>query len=80
LETIDPEGVVAKFIQKKGPGIHHLAFEVGQGELEYLSEKLKKEGYRLIYDRSQSGAHGMKVNFIHPGSAGGILIELTEPG
>lgn len=80
LEPIDPEGVVSQFISKRGPGIHHLSFLVDQGELTSLSQKLVKEGFRLIYPQSKRGAHGMKVNFIHPSSAGGILIEIMEPG
>lgn len=80
LEVTDPQGAVAKFIEKKGPGIHHLSFRVEKGELEPLCVKLKAEGYRLIYDAPKNGAHKMRINFIHPASAGGILIELMEPG
>lgn len=79
LEVSDPEGTVAKFIEKRGPGIHHLSFTVGRGELEPLCEKLKTAGCRLIYDQPRAGAHGMRINFIHPASAGGILVEVMEP-
>lgn len=79
LEVTDPEGTVAKFIEKRGPGIHHLSFTVPAGELETLCERLRSEGYRLIYDRPRSGAHGMRINFLHPASAGGMLIEIMEP-
>ena len=79
LEVSDPEGPVAKFIQKRGPGIHHLSFRVERGELDALCAKLKKEGYRLIYDTPRDGAHQMRINFIHPASAGGMLIEVMEP-
>lgn len=82
LEVSDPEGTVAQFLKKKGPGIHHLAFQVAQGssgELVTLCERLRSAGYRLIYDQPRLGAHKMKVNFIHPSSAGGLLIELMEP-
>jgi methylmalonyl-CoA/ethylmalonyl-CoA epimerase len=78
LEPIDPEGTIAKFIGKRGPGIHHLSFLVGKGELTPLCLKLKDEGFRLIYDAPKDGAHQMKINFIHPASAGGILIEVME--
>jgi methylmalonyl-CoA epimerase len=78
LEVTDPEGTVAQFIQKKGPGIHHLSFEVDSGQLEPVSEKLKAAGFRLIYDAPKKGAHNMSVNFIHPATAGGILIEIME--
>jgi methylmalonyl-CoA/ethylmalonyl-CoA epimerase len=80
LEVTDPQGTVAKFIAKRGPGIHHLSFEVGKGELDPLLARLKSAGYRLTYDQPRKGAHDMRVNFIHPASAGGMLIEITEPG
>jgi methylmalonyl-CoA epimerase len=79
LEVVDPEGTVAKFIEKRGPGIHHLSFAVNTGELDPLCAKLRAEGYRLTYDVPKPGAHSMRVNFIHPASAGGILVEVMEP-
>lgn len=78
LEVSDPEGTVAKFIQKRGPGIHHLSFEVPTGGLDGLCKRLAQSGYKLIYDAPKLGAHRMRVNFIHPQSAGGILIEVME--
>jgi methylmalonyl-CoA/ethylmalonyl-CoA epimerase len=78
LEVTDPEGAVAKFIQKRGPGIHHLSFRAEKGALDALCEQLKAEGYRLIYDAPRDGAHQMRINFIHPASAGGMLIEIME--
>lgn len=79
LEVTDPEGTVAKFIAKKGPGIHHLSFGMKTGELDPLCAKLRAAGYRLTYDAPKMGAHSMRINFIHPASAGGILIEVMEP-
>jgi methylmalonyl-CoA epimerase len=79
LEVTDPEGTVAKFIAKRGPGIHHLSFSVKKGELDPLCAKLRSAGYRLIYDQPKAGAHAMRINFIHPASAGGILMEVMEP-
>lgn len=79
LEVTDPEGTVAKFIDKRGPGIHHLSFTVATGELDPLSEKLRAAGYRMIYDMPKNGAHSMRINFIHPASAGGMLLEIMEP-
>ncbi len=78
LEVTDPEGAVAKFIQKRGAGIHHLSFRVDRGELDPLCARLSAEGYRLIYDAPRAGAHQMRINFIHPASAGGMLIEIME--
>src|SRR3989338_1393771 len=68
LEPLSPTTQVAKFIQKRGPGIHHLSFLVDQGELESLCKRLHNEGYQLIYPQPEPGAHGMKMNFIHPRS------------
>jgi methylmalonyl-CoA epimerase len=78
LEPIDPEGTVAKFLKGRGPGIHHVSFLVEQGTLETKCQALRDQGMRLIYDTPKPGAHAMRVNFIHPSSAGGILIELME--
>lgn len=79
LEPIDPQGTVAQFLQKKGPGIHHLSFLVEKGQLDPLCERLKTEGFKLIYEKPKQGAHQMKVNFLHPSSCGGMLIEIMEP-
>jgi methylmalonyl-CoA epimerase len=79
LEVSDPQGTVAKFIEKRGPGIHHLSFQVKKGDLDPLCARLRAEGYRLIYEAARPGAHAMRVNFIHPASASGILIEVMEP-
>lgn len=79
LEPVDPEGTVAKFIQRRGPGVHHLSFTLPRGELDRLCARLRAEGYRLIYEQPRAGAHSMRINFIHPSSAGGILIEVMEP-
>lgn len=78
LEVQDPEGSVAKFIQKRGPGIHHLSFSVESGKLDSLIRDLKQEGYRFTYPEPRLGAQNMRINFIHPGTAGGVLIELME--
>jgi len=79
LEVLDPQGTVARFIQKRGPGIHHLSFRLKKGELDPVSTQLRASGFKLIYDAPKSGAHAMRINFIHPASAGGILVELMEP-
>jgi methylmalonyl-CoA/ethylmalonyl-CoA epimerase len=79
LEVIDPEGTVAKFIQKRGPGIHHLSFLVPTGLLDAKCQELVAAGYRLTYPAPKSGAQNMRINFIHPATTGGVLIELMEP-
>jgi methylmalonyl-CoA epimerase len=80
LEPIDSNGTIAQFLQKRGPGIHHLSFQVEKGQLNPLCERLRGAGYRLTYEQPKSGAHGMRINFIHPSTSGGILIEVMEPG
>ena len=78
LEVQDPEGSVAKFIQKRGPGIHHLSFQIAFGKLDQIITALKNEGFRFTYSEPKNGAQNMRINFIHPATAGGVLIELME--
>lgn len=76
LESTDPEGPIGKFIEKKGEGIHHIAFAV-----ENIEEKLKKaeeKGVRLIDTTSRKGAEGLDIAFLHPKSTFGVLTELCE--
>jgi methylmalonyl-CoA/ethylmalonyl-CoA epimerase len=76
LEVIDPQGTVAKYLDKKGPGIHHISFMVTN--LDALCAELKAQNVRLVYDNPRTGAHHTRVNFIHPESTGGILLEVSE--
>lgn len=76
LEPTDPQGVIEKFLARKGPGIHHLSFRVTR--LDELCVALRQENIRLVYDSPRPGAHHTRVNFIHPESCGGILIEISE--
>ncbi len=76
LESTSPDGSIAKFIEKKGEGIHHIAFEVD--DLEAKLEELEKEGVRLIDKKPRYGAGGARIAFLHPKSTNGILIELCE--
>jgi len=76
LEATDPESPVAKFIEKKGEGIHHLAIRVEN--LEEALEKMKALGLKLIDEKPRYGAGGAKIAFVHPKTAGGVLLELSE--
>ncbi|HAJ32318.1 MAG TPA: methylmalonyl-CoA epimerase [Candidatus Atribacteria bacterium] len=76
LESTSPEGPIARFIEKKGEGIQHIAFRVNN--IEEVLEKLKKEGVRLIDEKPRYGAGGAKIAFLHPKSTNGILVELCE--
>ena len=74
MESTDPEGVIARFIEKKGEGIHHIAFEVADIEAEM--ERLKKEGFVLLNEKPKPGADNKMVCFLHPKHTNGVLIEL----
>ncbi|HCR38653.1 MAG TPA: methylmalonyl-CoA epimerase [Synergistaceae bacterium] len=76
LEATDPESPVAKFIEKKGEGIHHLAIRVEN--LEEALEKMKALGLRMIDEKPRYGAGGARIAFVHPKTAGGVLLELSE--
>ncbi|WP_010662845.1 methylmalonyl-CoA epimerase [Marinilabilia salmonicolor] len=76
LESTDAEGPIGKFIEKKGEGIHHMAFAV-----DGLNDKLKaaeEAGVRLIDKQSRKGAEGLSIAFLHPKSTFGVLTELCE--
>ena len=74
LESSDPDGVIARFIEKKGEGTHHIAFEVSDIVAEM--ERLKKEGFVLLNEKPKAGADNKLVCFLHPKYTNGVLIEL----
>lgn len=74
LESTDPDGVIARFIEKKGEGIHHIAFAVD--DIEKEMDRLKKEGFVLLNEKPKPGADNMLVCFLHPKHTNGVLIEL----
>ena len=76
LESTDPSGVIAKFIEKKGEGLHHIAFEVPDIIAEM--ERLKKEGFTLLNESPKKGADHKWVCFVHPKETNGVLIELCQ--
>jgi len=78
LESTDPEGPIGKFIEKKGEGIHHIAFAVNG--IESMLNKAEENGIRLIDKEPRKGAEGMNIAFLHPKSTGGVLTEFCEPG
>ncbi len=77
LEPTSPESPIAKFIEKKGPGVHHLAFEVE--DIAAALAKMKEKGVKLIDETPRCGAHHTKIAFIHPKDSKGVLVELTQP-
>ena len=78
LSPLNPDTTIGKFLAKSGPGIQQMAYRVA--DLEEASAHLRANGARLLYDEPRTGTAGSKVNFIHPKSAGGVLVELVEPG
>ena len=76
LESTDPEGPIGKFLAKRGPGIHHICFEVD--DIEAAVASLVAKGVRMIDQAPRSGAHGCRVAFIHPAETGGVLMELSQ--
>ena len=77
LEPTSPESNVAKFLEKKGEGIHHIAYTVS--DLEQRIQELTDAGVRMIDKSPRSGAHGTRIAFLHPKSSHGVLTELCEP-
>jgi methylmalonyl-CoA/ethylmalonyl-CoA epimerase len=77
LEATSPESPIASFIAKRGEGLHHLCFEVA--DIVAAMATLRTRGFSLVTDEPQLGAHGSLVCFVHPKSAGGVLIELSQP-
>jgi methylmalonyl-CoA/ethylmalonyl-CoA epimerase len=76
LEPTSPDSPIAKFIEKRGEGIHHICLRVD--DIETHLERLKAAGYRLVNEAPVPGAHGCRVAFLHPSAGNGVLIELSE--
>lgn len=76
LEATNENSAVSKFIEKRGEGIHHIAFEVEDIDAEM--QRLKAEGFQLIQQNPKDGADNKKICFLHPKSTNGVLIELCQ--
>jgi methylmalonyl-CoA/ethylmalonyl-CoA epimerase len=76
LEPIKPESPIGKFLDKKGPGIHHLCFSTD--DINAKLSELKSKGAKLIDEKPRTGACGKPIAFLHPTSFGGVLVELVE--
>ncbi|HEX4471630.1 MAG TPA: methylmalonyl-CoA epimerase [Nocardioides sp.] len=77
LAPIDETSTIAKFLDRRGPGLQQLAYRVT--DLEAVSAVLRDRGLRLLYDAPRRGTAASLVNFVHPQDAGGVLVELVEP-
>ena len=78
LEPMAEDSPIARFLEKNGPGIHHLAYEVE--DIEAAIARLLATGARMIDEAPRNGAHGTRIAFVHPKSSNGVLTELCEPG
>jgi methylmalonyl-CoA/ethylmalonyl-CoA epimerase len=78
LSPLSPDTTIGKFLDRNGPGIQQMAYRTD--DVEALGENLRAQGMRLLYDAPKTGTAGSRVNFVHPKSAGGVLVELVEPG
>jgi methylmalonyl-CoA/ethylmalonyl-CoA epimerase len=78
LEPTADDSPVAKFLEKNGPGVHHIAYEVA--DIEAAIDKLQADGARMIDEKPRLGAHGARIAFVHPKSSNGVLTELCQAG
>ena len=78
LAPLNDESTIAKFIERSGPGLQQLAVRVT--DVEAVAARLTENGVRLLYPQPKSGTAGSRINFVHPKDAGGVLLELVEPG
>ncbi len=78
LAPLSPDSTIARFLDRNGPGVQQLAYRVAS--IDAVSEHLRAQGMRLLYDEPRRGTAGSRVNFVHPKSTGGVLVELVEPG
>ncbi len=76
LEATTPDSPIARFLERRGPGVHHVAFEVADIRAEMA--RLRQAGFQLLSDEPRRGADGKWVCFVHPKSAGGVLVELCQ--
>jgi methylmalonyl-CoA/ethylmalonyl-CoA epimerase len=76
LEPKEPDSPIARFLAKRGPGIHHICFAVD--DLSATLNRCRSAGYKLIDEVPRMGAEGKQIAFLHPSSTGGVLVELTE--
>lgn len=78
LAPLRADSAIGKFIDRSGPGLQQLAYRVT--DIDAVSEVLRGRGVRLLYDEPRRGTAGSRINFVHPKDAGGVLLELVEPG
>ena len=78
LAPLTPDSPIARFLDRSGPGVQQVAYTVD--DLDATSEALRSRGVRLLYETPRQGTAGSRINFVHPRDAGGVLVELVQPG
>ena len=78
LAPLRPDSPIGKFLDRSGPGIQQMAYTVD--DIDATSAELRAKGVRLLYDEAKIGTAGSRINFLHPKDAGGVLVELVQPG
>lgn len=78
LAPLSPDSTIGRFLDRSGPGIQQVAYRVA--DIDAATDELRAKGVRLLYEAPKNGTAGSRVNFIHPRDAGGVLVELVEPG
>ncbi len=78
LAPLSPDSTIGKFLERSGPGIQQMAYRVE--DIDAVCAVLRERGVRLLYEVPKRGTAGSRVNFVHPKDAGGVLVELVEPG
>ena len=76
LEAVDPDSPIARFVEKRGAGVHHICFSVD--DLDGMLDRCRQAGIQLIDEVPRIGAEGKRIAFLHPRSTGGVLIELSD--
>ncbi len=76
LQATSPDSPIAKFIEKKGEGMHHIAFDVS--DIDFEIKRLVKKGFKMIHDIPKLGADNKRIAFLHPKSTNGVLVELCQ--
>jgi methylmalonyl-CoA/ethylmalonyl-CoA epimerase len=77
LESTDPDGPIGRFLERRGEGIHHVCYRVK--DVAATLERLRAQGVQTLDEKPRPGAGGCRVAFVHPKSAGGVLVEISEP-
>jgi methylmalonyl-CoA/ethylmalonyl-CoA epimerase len=78
LAPLSPDSTIGKFIERSGPGLQQVAYRVD--DVDAVCATLRERGVRLLYPEPKRGTAGSRINFVHPKDAGGVLVELVEPG